>query len=198
MKFEVGTLDRRKLVVLVAGLVLLGIVLFRQTRDNSVAPVVAAVDSIPSAERRLELLRKLAATVPGKEAVLQQARAELQGREVGILKADTAPQAQAQLMDVIRRVAVANGIDARGAEELRMRPLANDYGEVLVAVTFTCGIEQFVNFLAALANESQIIATDEINVTGGNDKKKAVQVRLSLSGVVPKKLIPAKRGVAAF
>jgi hypothetical protein len=198
MKFEVGTLDRRKLVVLVAGLVLLAIVLARQTRNNSVAPVVAATDSIPSAERRLELLRKLAATVPGKEAVLQQARAELQGREVGILKADTAPQAQAQLMDVIRRVAVANGIDARGAEELRMRPLANDYGEVLVAVTFTCGIEQFVNFLAALANESQIIATDEINVTGGNDKKKAVQVRLSLSGVVPKKLIPAKRGVAVF
>ncbi|HEV3331679.1 MAG TPA: type II secretion system protein GspM [Bryobacteraceae bacterium] len=198
MKFEVGTLDRRKLVVLVAGLVLLAIVLARQTRNNSVAPVVAATDSIPSAERRLELLRKLAATVPGKEAVLQQARAELQGREAGILKADTAPQAQAQLMDVIRRVAVANGIDARGAEELRMRPLANDYGEVLVAVTFTCGIEQFVNFLAALANESQIIATDEINVTGGNDKKKAVQVRLSLSGVVPKKLIPAKRGVAVF
>jgi hypothetical protein len=197
MTFEIGTLDRRKLVIIVVGLVLLVIILVSRTRDNS-APVVAATDSIPSAERRLERLRQLAATVPGKEAVLHQARMELQDREGGILKADTAPQAQAQLMDVIRRVAMANGIDARGAEELRVQPLANDYGEVLVAVTFTCGIEQLVNFLAALANEPQIIATEEINVSGGTDKKKAVQVRLSLSGVVPKKLVPAKRGVAAF
>jgi len=198
MNFEIGTLDRRKLLILVVGVVLLVIVLVRQSRDDSPAPVVAASDNIPLAERRLERLRLLAATVPGKETVLRQARAELQSREAGILKADTAPQAQAQLMDVIRRVAMANGIDARGAEELRVRPLANDYGEVLVAVTFTCGIEQLVNFLAALANEPQIMSTDEINVTGGNDKKKAVQVRLTLSGVVPKKLIPAKRGVATF
>ncbi|HUI77090.1 MAG TPA: type II secretion system protein GspM [Bryobacteraceae bacterium] len=198
MKFEIGTLDRRKLFILVAGLVLLTVVLVRQTRDSSSTPVVASADSIPLAERRLERLRQVAATVPGKETVLQQARAELQGREAGILKADTAPQAQAQLMDVIRRVAAANGIDARGAEELRVRPLANDYGEVLVAVTFTCGIEQLVNFLAGLANESQIIATDEINISGGTDKKKAVQVRLSLSGLVPKKLIPAKRAVGVF
>jgi Type II secretion system (T2SS), protein M subtype b len=198
MNFEMGTLDRRKLLVLAVGLVLLVIVVVRQTRDDSTATVVAAADSIPLAERRLERLRLLAATVPGKETVLQQARIELQGRETGILKADTAPQAQAQLMDVIRRVAVANGIDARGAEEMRVRPLASDYGEVLVAVTFSCGIEQLVNFLAALANEPQILATDEINVTGGTDKKKAVQVRLSLSGVVPKKLIPARRGVATF
>jgi hypothetical protein len=197
MNFEIGTLDRRKLVILVVGVVLLVIVLVAQSRDNS-TPVVAAADSVPLAERRLERLRQIAATVPGKDAVLQQARAELQSREAGILKADTAAQAQAQLMDVIRRVATANGIDARGAEELRVRPLANDYGEVLVAVTFTCGIEQLVNFLAALANEPQIIATDEINISGGTDKKKAVQVRLSLSGVVPKKLIPAKRGVAVF
>jgi hypothetical protein len=197
MNFEVGTLDRRKLVILVVGLVLLVVILVSRNRDNP-APVVAAADSIPLAERRLERLRQLAATVPGKETVLKQARMELDSREAGILKADTTPQAQAQLMDVIRRVAIANGIDARGAEELRVRPLANDYGEVLVAVTFTCGIEQLVNFLATLANEPQIIATDEINVSGGTDKKKAVQVRLSLTGVVPKKLIPAKRGVASF
>ena len=198
MKFEIGTLDRRKLLILVGGLVLLAIVLVRQTRDSSSTPVVAAADSIPLAERRLERLRLVAATVPGKEAVLQKARAELQSREAGLLKADTAPQAQAQLMDVIRRVASANGIDARGAEEMRVRPLANDYGEVLVAVTFTCGIEQLVNVLAALANEPQIMATDEVNVSGGTDKKKAVQVRLSLSGIVPRKLVPARRAVGVF
>ena len=67
-----------------------------------------------------------------------------------------------------------------------------------MGVTFTCGIEQLVNFLAAMANEPQIVATNEINISGGTDKKKNVQVRLSLSGVVPKKLVPAKKGMGAF
>ncbi len=67
-----------------------------------------------------------------------------------------------------------------------------------MTVTFTCGIEQLVNLLAALANQPQILATNEIQVTGGTDKKKNVQVRLSLSGVVPRKLVPEKKGVAAF
>src|SRR5262249_21502457 len=127
-----------------------------------------------------------------------QVSAELASREQGILKADTAPQAQAQLLDVIRRIASANGIDARGAEELRVRPLANDYGEVSVAGTFTCGIEQLVNLLAALAHEPEILATNEIHISGGNDKKKNVQVRLGLSGVVPKKLVPERRGGISF
>ena len=103
------------------------------------------------------------------------------------------------MLDVIRRAAMANGIDARGAEEVnRVKPLANDYGEVSVTVTFTSGIEQLVNFLAGLANEPQILATNEINVSGGNDKNKNVQVRLSLSGVVLKKLVPERRGAPPF
>ena len=60
--------------------------------------------------------------------------------------------------------------------------------------TFNCGIEQFVNFMAALANEPQIVATNDIHITGGRDKNKNVQVRLSLSGVVPRKLVPVKKG----
>ena len=38
--------------------------------------------------------------------------------------------------------------------------------------TFGCGIDQLVNFLAALADQPQILATNEIRVTGGADKKK--------------------------
>src|SRR4029077_17242474 len=177
---------------------LVAIVLRSGLSNDSSGVVVAPSDSIPAAEHRLERLRPLDATVPGKEEVLKKALAELDTRHAGMLKADTSAQAQAQLIEVIRRVAMANGIDARGAEEMRVRPLANDYGEVSVTVTFSCAIEQLVNFLAALANEPQILATNEINISGGNDKKKNVQVRLGLSAVVPKKLVPAKRGLAAF
>ncbi len=186
-----GKLDRWKLAILIAGpiLILLRLGIFQ----SSDTPVVAPTESIPVAEQRLERLRRVAATVPGKETVLKQATAEVASRETGVLAAATAAQAQAQLLDMIRQAASANGIDARGAEELRVQTLGNDYGEVSVVETFSCGVEQLVNLLADLANRPQIVATNEINISGGNDKKKNVQVRLSLSGVVSKKLVPQKK-----
>jgi hypothetical protein len=194
---SIGTLDRRLLWLLLGSVALMIVLRFGLLRDRQ-PQVVSATESIPAAERRLERVRQLAGTVPGKEAVLKQSLAELQTREKGILNADTTAQAQAQLMDIIHRVAAANGFDARGAEQLtEAKPLGTDYGQVAVTETFNCGIEQLVNFLAALAAEPQILFTNEIHITGGTDKKKNIQVRLSLSGVVPRKLLPVKKGGSA-
>jgi len=188
------TLDRKTLLALAAaaGAVILAIVRLTGAADSS-SPVVSATDSIPQAERRLQHLRQLAATAPGKEELLKQVSAELKTREAGILQADTAAQAQAQLIDIIHRIAGQNGFDARGAELREARPLGSDYGEVSVEETFTCGIDQLVNFLSDLAREPRIVATNEIHISGGNDKKKNLQVRLSLSGIVPRKLVPARK-----
>jgi len=192
-----GSLDRRSLTFLLIGVAIILVLRFGVFGDRQ-TEVVAPAESIPVAEQRLEHVRQLASTVPGKEAVLRQAAAELQDREKGMLAVDTAEQAKAQLLDIIHRVASANGIDARGLDVSSVKPLGNDYGEVGVGVTFSCAIEQLVNFLADIANQPQILATNEINISGGNDKKKNILVRLSLSGVVPKKLVPAKRGVSSF
>jgi len=194
---NVGTLDRKSLFLLLGGLAGIAILRFGVYGDHQ-ALLVAPVDSIPMGEKRLQRLRELAATVGAREAVLKQATAELESREKGMLKADTVPQAQALLQEVIRSVGAANGIDARGMEDWRFKPMANDYGEVSVTVGFACGIEQLVNFLTALANEPELLATNSIQVTGGADKGKKIQVRLSLSGVVPRKLIPERRGASAF
>jgi hypothetical protein len=78
-------------------------------------------------------------------------------------------------------------------EEARVRVLGNDYGEVSVTVRFTCLIEQLVNLLAALANEPELLSTNQIQINGGADKNKAIQVRLTLSGVVPRKLALEKK-----
>ena len=193
----VGTLDRKTLLILAGGLAGIAILRFGVYGDHQPS-VVAAVDSIPMAEARLQKLRELAATVPAREAVLKAATADLESREKGMLKADTVPQAQALLQEVIRSVGAANGIDARGMEDWRFKSMGNDYGEVSVTVSFTCAIEQLVNFLAALANEPELLATNSIQVTGGGDKNKRIQVRLSLSGVVPRKLIPERRAGSAF
>jgi len=194
---NVGSIDRRNGLLILACIVLFGLVLRYRILGDSQSQVVAPAETIQSAETRLQRVRQLAALVPGKEELLKQANLDLAKREKGLLSGDTAEQAKAQLLDVIHRVANANQIDARGLEQSNVKALANDYGEVSVAITFSCDIEQLVNFLAQVADEPLILATSDINVTGGSDKTKKVTVRLTLSGVVPKKLVPAKKGVSA-
>ena len=87
-----------------------------------------------------------------------------------------------------------NGIDIRGFEDQRIRPLGSDYGEASVSVRFSCSIDQLVNFLAALDQErGSLFSTNEINVTGTTDAKKIIQVRLTVAGVVTKKIATEKR-----
>ena len=167
--------------------------------SNDAAPVVEArADSIPAAETRLDNLRKAAATLPGQETLYKKAAAELSSREVGLIKAATEQEAQVALLELVQNTARANQVEIRGSQEFRDKVLNDDYGEVSVAVAFTCGMEQLVNLLAAIGNQPEIIATNEIHISGGNDKNKNVQVRMIVSAAVPRKLLPEKKGVAAF
>jgi hypothetical protein len=194
-----GKPDRR-LLLLLAVMVVGAILRYTVFGSRSQTTVVAAApaDSIPKAERRLQRLREQAALVPAKEAMLKQALAELAEREKGIIRMETGAQAQAHLLDTIHRIGAQAGFDVRGAEQFtEVRPLGADYGVVSVTESFTCAIEQLVNFLALLPAESEIVATNEIRINGGNDKKKSLQVRLSLSGVVPRTLLPKKKGPGA-
>jgi len=196
MAVQVGTLDRR-LVFLFVGCVTLFLIVRFGFYGDSGQTVIAATDSIPMAETRLARLRQLAATVSGKEDLVTHAKAELTDREKGLLMQDTEPQADAQLLEIIQATARSNGIDARGMQEFGRQAIGDDYGEIWTTVAFTCGIEQLVNLLAALGDQPQILATKEISVSGGNDKKKNIQVRLTVSAVVQRKLIP-KRGVTGL
>jgi Tfp pilus assembly protein PilO len=192
-----GTLDRRTLLVLAAGVALVLVLRFGVMTDKA-PEAVAAYDSVPLAEKRLAKLRETAATVPGKEKISKQVGAELAQREKGMIQADTVAQAQAQLLEIVRRVGKDDGIDVRGAEEMKVRPLADDYGEVVVTVSFSCRIEQFINFMSDLAARPELIATSDIRVAAADPKEKTVLVRLALSGVAPRKLVPRKKGPAAL
>ena len=191
------TRDRRALIFLGAGIVTLLVLRFGVYGERQTS-VVAATDSIPLAEKRLARLRQLAASVPGKQAVLKSVTAEAQLREKGILQAPTAQQAQAHLLETIRRAGKTEGIEVRGGEFPELRPLGDEYGEAAVAVNFDCRIEQLVNFLAALTKEPELVATNEIRIASANPKEKTVSVRLTLAGVVPRNLVPVKKGLAIF
>lgn len=193
-----GSLSRRQVFMLVGSLAAALVLRFGFYGDQT-APVVAASESPAQAEHRLDSLRRIDATVPGKEAVKKQVDAELAAREKGLLQADTEAQARAQLLELTTNIARSNGIETRGMDEFHDKAISPDYGEISVTVSFNCGIEQLVNFMAALSNQPQILATNEIRATGTNDKKKNLQVRLSVSGLVPRKLLPVeKKGLAAF
>ena len=192
-----GTLDRKTAILWISCIAVILFFRYVVLADRSPA-VVEASESAPMAEKRLARLRQIAATVPGKEALMKLATGELESREKGMLKAETGAQAQAQLQELLHKVGASNGIDIRGVEDARVKPFGSDYGEVSVTVRFTCLIEQLVNLLAGLANEPELLSTNQIQITGGADKNKAIQVRLTLSGVVPKKLALEKKTGSAL
>jgi len=191
------TRDRRALILLGTG-VLTVVILRFGVYSNSTAAVINSTDSIPLAEKRLARLRQAEVSGPAKQALLNRLSADLVLREKGVIQAPTAQQAQAHLLETIRRVGKGEGIEVRGGEFPELRPLGDDYGAAAVSVNFECHIEELVNFLAALTREPELVATDDVRVSAANVKDKLLMVRLTLAGVVPKNLVPVKKGLTVF
>jgi len=178
--------DKRALYIL-AGVAVLALIYWLATRSPNVnAPARAsavAVDSIERAEKRLAVLRATAATLDGKEVVLKQASTELAVREKGLISGDTAEQAQAQLLQVIRRVARQQSppLDIRQVELGQPHTYGDAYGQVTVSATIDCRIDELVNFMASLSEQPEIVATDEVRVGAAHPKQKVMPVRLTIS-----------------
>jgi hypothetical protein len=187
---------RRALAFMAVGEVLALIYQYWPTTNSSAHVVAASVDSVGFAEKRLAKLRDTAATVPEKEEIFKKVSSELATREKGLINADTAPQAQAQLIQIIRRLGAAQAppIEIRATELGAIAPLGDAYGQVSVSVQIECKIEQLVNLLADVGSQPELISTNDLRVNPANAKDKTVGVRLTVTGIVPRKLIPEKRG----
>ena len=187
---------RKLLMILVPSLLLITAYTYF---EDSPATTVPAADSgnIALARQRTVRLRQIAALVPAREAVLKQTTSDLADREHGILQADTAPQAQALLLEIARRVGKGEDIDVRGGD-FGAPKVFGEYGLVFATVTFECHIEQLVNLLADLTHQTELIVPSEERITSGSAKEKLMNVRMVLAGIVPKKLVPEKKGPGAF
>ena len=190
--------DKRALMVLGAVAVLAFIYWMAGSSSSSVK-VSAPVESIDRVEKGLANLRSRAAALPAKEVLLKQANAELAEREKGLISGDTADQAQAQLLQVLRRVAKAQTppLEIRQVELGQPRSYGNAYGLVTVSVTVDCRIEELINLLSTLSAQPETIATDEIRFGMANAKQKTMPVRLTVSGIVAQRLAP-KKGTTQF
>lgn len=163
----------------------------------SVPAVVSSMKpmTIPEAELQLARMRQSVARVPGKDEVLKQAASELVSREKGLIEADTANQAQEQVLQILRGIASAQSpaVELRSVELSPPRPFGDAYGEVTIAANFECRIEQLVQMLADLSARKELVATSDLRISSANPKQKTVNVRLAVSGIVPKKLVPEKK-----
>ena len=191
-----STRDRKAIRYLVLSLSLsLPFFVYKLWPESPVPAAAAPVQSVDQAEKRLARLREIAVTVPGKEEVLKVASAELADREKGLILADTAAQAQAQLLQMLRRLAAAvtPPIEVRSNEIGPVGPFGDAYGSVTVSLQMECRIEQLVNLLAAIATQPELISTNDLRVTSSSPKDKGVGARITVTGLVPRKLLPEKK-----
>jgi hypothetical protein len=187
----IGERDKRALMILGGALVVsLGIWLSGSS-SSSKAAVIAPVDTVERAEKRLTDLRKTVATVDGKAATLKQATAQLTEREKGLIQADTAAQAKEKLLQIIRKVAVTQAppLDIRTQDLGAPKLFGDAYGEVSVTVAMDCRIDSVVNFLASLTEQPELIATSEVRLGAANAMTKIMPVRLTITGIVPRHLV---------
>jgi multidrug efflux pump subunit AcrA (membrane-fusion protein) len=190
--------DRRALLIL-APAVAISLTVYFWPESGGAAPV-ATEFSIERAEQRLARLRQRASAVPDRSAATQRAAAALAAREKGLIQAETAAQAQAQMLQIVRRITRAQQppVDVRNIDLGTPRPLGPNYGEVQVVLTVSCRVEQLVNLLADLGNQTELISTNEIQIGQAAGKEKLLQARLGVSGLVPRKLIPEKKQESLF
>ena len=191
--------DKRALAALGVMLVVSLVVFFWPSAETSVGSPDALV-SVPEAERRLQKLRILAAAIPAREKALLDVDAQVKDREKGLLSAETAQQNSAHMLQVLRQVAQRQSppVELGQVELGPVQAFGADYAEATVSFSTTCQIEQVVNFLADLTAQPELIATNEIQIRAGDAKKKTVFFRLTVSGLLPRRLLPEKRGGALF
>jgi hypothetical protein len=188
--------EKKALMVLGVAVGLAAAVLLYELWPARSAVADASPQSVAQMEQRLARVREIAATVPAKQEILKKVAADLETREKGLIRAETAQQAQAQVITILRTLGAAEEppIEIRATELGAIAPFGDDYGAVNVSIQVECRIEQLLNFLAALAARPELIATRDLRVAAGDPKQKTLNVRVTVAGIVPKNLVPQKKG----
>jgi len=146
--------EKKALVALGVALGLTVVVLAYEFWPASSAVVAdASPQSVPQMEQRLARVREIAASVPAKQEILKKVTADLATREKGLIRAETAQQAQAQVITILRGLGASEAppIEIRATELGAITTFGDNYGAVNVSIQVECRIEQLLNFLAALA-----------------------------------------------
>lgn len=181
--------DRRALLILGGALVVMAIFYFWP--DPKVEVVGGGTSDVKSAATRLDRVRREAALLPVREESKQKTAVALAQLEKGLIAADSAPQAQAQLLQIVRRVAKLQspGFDIKQNQFGQVRPYGNDYAQVLLTISMDCQIEQLVNLLSDLASQPELLALEDLHISATNNKQKSIPVQMTISGLTKGSLL---------
>lgn len=184
--------DKRALLLLAPAVLISLAVYFWPAQE---AGVVAPRMTVTRAEGRLTQVRQRVADAPGRIEAAGKLEKELEQREKSLITAQTLPQAQAQLLQIVRRVATAQQppLVFRTSDFSPARELDGQYGVVTITLSMEAGIEQIVNFLADIGNQPESLGTAEITLGTANPKSKTIATRIAVQGLVDRKLIPVRK-----
>lgn len=183
--------ERRLLIGLVPALMISVFVYYWTEPSSSVAPVVAdTAAAIDVAQARLDRVRAISATIPPLQNLKLKSSAELAQWEKRLVQADTPAQAQAQLLQIFRRVARLQGasLDIRGSDLGSVQP-ANGYSEIAMNVNIECQIEGLLNLLTDLASQPEFLSWRDVHISSPENKQKRLLVSFTLMALAPAKLI---------
>jgi hypothetical protein len=189
---SLSTRDRRAVgVAALCALVFLAIRFWPESSSG----VAMTSDSIPQAESRLQRLRQRAAVFPARKDLLDKVRLDVAKREKALLPAETAPLAQAQLLQITRSILKDQQppVEIKNVELSPAQPFGDHYGQVSVVLSVEANIEQIVNLLADLESQPELVAASDIQMGQASAKEKRIQARLSIAAIVPRKLAPVKK-----
>jgi Tfp pilus assembly protein PilO len=183
MAVELKSRDRRALLLLLTALgiaALLQLDIFEPGASSS-----ASAGSVEAAEQRLLLAQVKARKLPLAEAELDAAQRQLDLLEQGLLKSESAALAQAEMRTLVGDLLAAEGINMESSQFGAVQLDGEDYAQVPLNVNFQCGIEQFVNLMAAVADAPELLSTRRIRITPENHATKSVRVQLTVAGLLP-------------
>ncbi|HYM13025.1 MAG TPA: type II secretion system protein GspM [Bryobacterales bacterium] len=157
-----------------------------------------SASSIQLAERRVRRLQEVAKQRPRAAAEAEAAAKALAETEKGLLKAATPALAEAQMQQLMKDMLGAQGINMQSSEFGLPKAAGGDYAQAPLTVNFTCGIEQWINLMAALRNAPQVLSSVDIRLAPADAKNKTVQVHMVVAGYIPASLVAPAKGAAAL
>ena len=133
-------------------------------------------------EQRYLLAKQASALRPAEADYAAELRRAIGALERRMLRSATPALAQAEIRSLVTGLLRAEGIDAPRSEFGVAPRDDGGYEGIALDLEFGCRIEQFVDFMAAMANAGPILATRTVEITSTGSASGQVQVRLGLEG----------------
>ena len=176
--------ERKLLFALVPALLITAFVYFWTEPSAGAPPVVDTAAAIEVAKLRLDRARATAALLPARQDTQKSLQSSLASIEKRFVMADTSAQAQAQLNQIFRRVARAQGpaVEIRGMDIGSIQPV-DAYAEILININIDCQVEGLVNLLTDIAAQPEALGWRDLRVSATDSKQKRLNVSLTLIGL---------------